>query len=149
MIQIRKASPEDAFFIVNSQTQLARETEHMELNHDVVTAGVNAVFADKTIGEYLVATVDGKLVGCLLVLPEWSDWRNGKVLWIHSLYVVPEYRKHGVFNHMYEFLKNRVSSSTQYRGLRLYVDKKNVTAHKVYETLGMVKDHYDLYEWMK
>ena len=35
------------------------------------------------------------------------------------------------------------------RGLRLYVDKRNDKAKKVYEALGMNGEHYALYEWMK
>jgi ribosomal protein S18 acetylase RimI-like enzyme len=35
------------------------------------------------------------------------------------------------------------------RGIRLYVDKTNTKAMKVYEKLGMNGEHYGLFEWMK
>ena len=35
------------------------------------------------------------------------------------------------------------------RGLRLYVEKKNQPAQKVYRKLGMSDEHYHLFEWMK
>ena len=148
-IQVRKATAADAAFIINSQIAMARETEGMELDLPTVTKGVNAVFSDPTIGDYFVATEDGKLIACLLTLPEWSDWRNGKVLWIHSVYVLPDHRGQGMYPKMYEHLKEMVISAAHYRGLRLYVDKTNSKAKKVYEKLGMGKDHYELYEWMK
>ena len=35
------------------------------------------------------------------------------------------------------------------RGLRLYVDKRNQAAARVYEKLGMTREHYDLFEWLE
>ena len=44
---------------------------------------------------------------------------------------------------------NQKEYATKLRGLRLYVDKTNTRAQKVYENLGMNGEHYHLYEWMK
>ena len=128
---------------------MAQETEGMALEPDVVAAGVQAVFDDPAKGAYLVADLDGELVGCLLTLPEWSDWRNGQVLWIHSVYVVPEARGRGVYRALYEHLTARVEAEPGLRGLRLYVDKRNEAAAGVYEKLGMTREHYDLFEWLE
>jgi ribosomal protein S18 acetylase RimI-like enzyme len=155
MITIRKAQPEDIAFIIDSQIKMARETEGMELDPSTVAKGVAAVFGDSVMGDYYIASeMQGaaeteKSVACLLTLMEWSDWRNGNVIWIHSVYVLPEYRGQGVFPKMYEYLKNSVQASVHLRGLRLYVDKTNLHAQKVYQKLGMSNDHYELYEWMK
>lgn len=149
MITIRKGQPEDIAFIIHSQVEMARETEKMELDPETVAKGVAAVFGPSVMGDYFIAFEDEKQVACLLTLMEWSDWRNGNVIWIHSVYVLPEYRKQGVFAVMYDYLKKMVQSSTDLRGLRLYVDKTNSGAQKVYEKLGMTKEHYDLFEWMK
>jgi ribosomal protein S18 acetylase RimI-like enzyme len=73
------------------------------------------------------------VVGIVLTIPEWSDWRNGAMLWIHSLYVVPEARRKGVFTKLYQYFKQRVEGSDELMGLRLYVDKNNTGAQKVYE----------------
>lgn len=149
MITIRKAQPEDIAFIIQSQIEMARETEKMELDPPTVAQGVAAVFGPSVMGDYYVAEEEGKPVACLLTLLEWSDWRNGNVIWIHSVYVLPEKRGQGVFPKMYEHLKELVKTSTHFRGLRLYVDKSNKRAQKIYEKLGMGKEHYELYEWMK
>jgi hypothetical protein len=35
------------------------------------------------------------------------------------------------------------------RGIRLYVDRRNVSAQEVYTRLGMDGGHYQVFEWMK
>ena len=46
-------------------------------------------------------------------------------------------------------LKKQVEKSPELVGLRLYVDRQNKSAQKIYEKLGMSRDHYELYEWLK
>jgi GNAT superfamily N-acetyltransferase len=149
MIKIRKAKLSDAERIVELQLQMAQETEGLGLNKNVVTKGVCGVFQEPARGTYWVAEEKDKLLGILLAIPEWSDWRNGTVLWIHSLYVVPEARREGVFKKLFLNLKEQVEQSAELVGLRLYVDKQNKSAQKIYEKLDMNRDHYELYEWLK
>jgi GNAT superfamily N-acetyltransferase len=139
----------DIDVIADFQFRMAKETENLELDPPTVNQGVSAVFDDPSKGKYWVAELDGKVIGCLLTVPEWSDWRNGTVLWIHSVYVVPEYRQHGIFKQLYSHLKQMVLESTELRGLRLYVDKSNLRAQKVYQSLEMSSEHYHLFEWLK
>ncbi len=96
-----------------------------------VEKGVHAIFDDPHKGAYWIAELDGDVVGCLLTVPEWSDWRNGTVLWIHSVYVIPRARRRGVFRMMYETLKTTVEQSADLRGLRLYVEQENERAQKL------------------
>ena len=49
---------------------------------------------------------------------------------------------------MYNYLQKMVIETENYFGLRLYVDKRNKNAQKVYQKLGMDNQHYDLYEWL-
>ncbi len=149
MIEIRKAKSSDSECIVELQLKMAQETEGLELNRDVVSKGVCGVFQEPARGTYWVAEEKGEILGVLLAIPEWSDWRNGTVLWIHSLYVVPEARGRGVFKKLYLNLKKQVEQSPELVGLRLYVDRQNKSAQKIYEKLGMSRDHYELYEWLK
>jgi len=149
MIKIRKGKLSDAERIVELQLQMAQETEGLELERDVVSKGVRGVFQEPARGTYWVAEEKDKILGVLLAIPEWSDWRNGTVLWIHSLYVIPQARRHSVFKKLYLNLKKQVAQSPELMGLRLYVDKQNKSAQKVYQKLGMNKDHYELYEWLK
>ena len=148
-VTIRPAARADAAALVEAQVAMAGETEDMRLDPATVTAGVAAVFDDPAKGRYWIAEIDGTFAGCLLVLPEWSDWRNGTVLWIHSLYVAPAFRRRGVFRALYGHLRRRVDADPSLRGLRLYVDASNVAAQRTYEALGMDGEHYRVYEWMK
>jgi ribosomal protein S18 acetylase RimI-like enzyme len=139
----------DIDVIAGFQIKMAHETENLRLDPPTVTLGVSAVFDDPAKGKYWVAELDGEVAGCLLTVPEWSDWRNGTVLWIHSVYVRPEFRGRGAYRALYQHLRTMVAESRDLRGLRLYVDRSNEVAQKVYRALGMDGEHYQLYEWMK
>ena len=149
MLTISQAAREHIPVIANWQVSMAHESEGMKLDLPTVLKGVTKVFDEPHIGFYLVAVRDGAPVGCCLVLKEWSDWRNGYVLWIHSVYTLPSDRGQGVFKAIYNHLKNSVSDHDDLRGLRLYVDRNNKIARQVYGKLGMSCDHYELFEWMK
>jgi RimJ/RimL family protein N-acetyltransferase len=151
-IEIRPALPRDAEAIVDFQIRMALETEELELDPDIVTRGVRAVLDDSTKGQYWVAdsgAPGGHLVGSLLTTYEWSDWRDGTVLWVQSVYVVPALRGRGIYRRLYEHLRDRVLASPDLRGIRLYVDRRNLAAQRVYERLGMSREHYEMFEWMK
>ena len=131
------------------QVDMALETENFKLDPLKTKKGVTAIFDDTSKGEYLVCENEGNIVGCLLTLYEWSDWRNGNVIWIHSVYVKPEFRKNGIYKKLYEKIKAKVKNDPEYLGIRLYVDKTNHLAQKAYKALGMSNEHYELFEWMK
>lgn len=148
-VQIRPGLLFDIPIIAEFQIKMALESENLKLDPPTVHLGVSAVFDDPSKGKYWLAELNGEVVGCLLTIPEWSDWRNGTVLWIHSVYVRPEHRKNGIFKKLYLHLKQMVEESKDLRGLRLYVDKGNLVAQAVYDSLGMSGEHYHLYEWLK
>lgn len=148
-IEIRPARPEDAGAIVDFQVLMARETEGLELDLPTVIRGVRAVFDDPSKGEYWVAEAGGRVVSSLMTTYEWSDWRDGTVLWVQSVYVLPELRGSGIYRRMYEHLKERVQASPRLMGIRLYVDRRNTAAQRVYERVGMSREHYEMFEWMK
>lgn len=147
--KIGYATLTDAPFIAQCQLDMALETEQLKLDKAIVTKGVEAVFADSAKGFYIVAKRDNALVACLMVTPEWSDWRNALVWWIQSVYVTPDLRKAGIFGMMYDYIKNQVIENNKVSGIRLYVDKTNTRAQEVYRRVGMNGDHYSTFEWMK
>jgi GNAT superfamily N-acetyltransferase len=148
-MNIEFSSAKNSKIIADFQVKMALETENIKLDREIVTKGVQAVFDDPAKGKYLVAISESEVVASLLIVPEWSDWRNGTVYWIHSVYVIPVFRGQKVFFKMYSFLKEMVSESESIKGLRLYVDKTNIKAQKVYEAIGMTKEHYELYEYLE
>jgi len=149
MINIFKATEDDFMDLVSFQLAMALETENLLLDEQTVRKGVKKIVQNAQLGSYYVAKENEKVIGCLLTLFEWSDWRNASVIWIHSVYVMPEYRNKGVFKCFFQFLSEMVKDNKNYAGLRLYVDKSNIAAQKVYEKMGMNKHHYELYEWLK
>jgi GNAT superfamily N-acetyltransferase len=148
-VHYRDARSEDAAAIIDFQLAMARETEELELDHGILTRGVQAVFSDETKGRYFVAESGGRVIGSLMITYEWSDWRNGTVWWIQSVYVIPEFRRRGIYAGLYSHVKALVEPKPEIRGIRLYVDERNKPAQQVYTRLGMNGEHYKVFEWMK
>ncbi|SKC74511.1 GNAT family N-acetyltransferase [Ohtaekwangia koreensis] len=149
MITIRKSIASDIPILIDFQQKLALETEHVSLDPQILKKGLQALFDDPSKGFYNVVEESGIIIGCHMVTYEWSDWRNGMVLWLQSVYVMEAYRKKGIFKMMYDNILRIISEDDSLIGLRLYVDKTNERAMKVYQALGMNGDHYTVYEWMK
>jgi len=148
-LRYRDAVRDDAATIVEFQIAMAAETESLDLPRDVVTKGVAAVFDDASLGRYFVAEAGGEVVASLMITYEWSDWRNGNVWWIQSVYVAPSHRGRRVYAGLYQHVQALVESEPGIRGIRLYVDRRNSIAQEVYTRLGMNGEHYQVFEWMK
>ena len=148
-VTYRDATRRDAIDIVDFQIAMARETENLELNRHILMRGVEAVFEDRNLGRYFVAEAENDVIGSLLITPEWSDWRNGVVWWIQSVYVKAEYRGRGVYRGLYLHVQSLAEKNESVKGIRLYVDRTNTAAQAVYRRLGMNGEHYTVFEWMK
>ena len=136
--------------MIDCQLAMALETENYSLEPKLVEQGMIEVIKNPHRGKYYIALDDnGVVLGMLLTMYEWSDWRCADVLWIHSVYIYPPFRRQKVFSQMYDYLKKMVNEDSSYAGLRLYVDKTNLKAINVYQSLGMSDDHYALFEWLK
>ena len=148
MISIRPATQGDSADIINFQQQMAMETENVKLDENVLAKGLKRLFDEPFRGKYYVAEDSGEVIGCMMTTYEWSEWRCGNIVWIQSVYIKPSHRSRGVFRKMYEHVKSLITPESEYCGIRLYVDKTNKAAQKVYEKLGMNGEHYQVYEWM-
>ena len=138
-----KASDIDA--IVRFQADMAKESEGTVLDKDTLTNRVTAAINDEQRGIYLVARAEGKPIGSLMLTREWSDWNNQWYWWIQSVYVMPEYRKKGVYKAMYATLKD-MARENGVSQIRLYADRTNLSAQQVYQRLGMTESHYLMFE---
>jgi ribosomal protein S18 acetylase RimI-like enzyme len=146
---VRRASPSDVAFLVAANRALAQETEDLRLDAAVLERGVRALFARPALGFYLVAEpADGAAgpVASLLVTSEWSDWRAGTFWWIQSVYVVPAWRRRGVYARMHAEVQALAAQDGGVCGLRLYVERDNRAAQRTYEALGMTPTRYLMYE---
>ena len=144
-LRIRKAEKDDAEIIARNVVAMASDANGITLSPEIVLQGVNGLFEKPELGFYLVAESDGDIVGSLVVVYEWSDWRNGVHWWIHSVYVDPARRRKGIYRQMYEFLKEEARSDPRNVSLNLSVNKNNQTARMTYESLGMKESNQVVY----
>ncbi|HEY9170789.1 MAG TPA: GNAT family N-acetyltransferase [Verrucomicrobiae bacterium] len=143
---IRQASLADAQVIAEFNLRLAAETEQLRLDPETVNAGVAAILADPVKGIYFVAEIEGVVVGQLMITYEWSDWRNGNLWWIQSVFVKPEFRGRGVFPALFKHLEGLARGNPGVAGLRLYMHAENERARRTYERLGMNHSDYEVFE---
>ena len=144
--RVRPARAGDLDTLVEFNRAMALETEARELDADRLRSGVGRALADGERGSYRVAELDGRVVGCLLVTREWSDWRDGWFWWIQSVYVHPAGRRRGVYRALYADLEAEARGRGDVCGIRLYVEENNRAAQSVYGSLGMERTRYLLYE---
>lgn len=146
---IRRAEPDDAPVITGFNLGIALETENLRLRPKTVRAGVAKLLENPGFGFYLVAELDGQTVGSLMVTTEWSDWRCGQFWWIQSVYVLPEFRKRGIYRRMHEKVKELARENDNVCGFRLYVEKENFAAQAAYLKTGMCQTGYRMFEELK
>ncbi len=146
MWRCRQATPADEPFLVAGNCALAAETEDLVLDPATVARGVRAGLTETVDATYWLAlSATAQPVGQAMVTREWSDWRSGYVWWIQSVYVVPDFRKQGVYRALYQHIVQEAHEQGA-MGLRLYVDRRNHRASEVYRQMGMNGDHYELFE---
>ena len=145
-ISIRDALQGDVDTIAEFNARLAQETEGSMLDPGVVKAGVLAVVENPTRGRYWVAEADGRIVGQIQTTFEWSDWRNGMLWWIQSVYVHPDFRRRGVYSTLYRHVESLASRQPDVCGIRLYVERDNEPAQQTYSALGMSMTDYRVME---
>jgi GNAT superfamily N-acetyltransferase len=136
----------DAAAIAGFNMAMAWETEGIALDPDRVRAGVAAALADPSKALYFIAEEQGRPAGQLMITYEWSDWRNGVFWWIQSVYVEPDRRRRGVYRALHADVLRRARESAEVCGVRLYVERRNTRAQAAYESLGMRRAHYDIFE---
>lgn len=146
-IAIREATQADWPTIVDFNRRLAAETESLVLDEQTLVAGVQAALVDPAKARYFVACeLDGRIVGQLMHTYEWSDWRNGTIWWLQSVYVLPDFRGQGVFRKLLDFVVERGQAEPTVVGLRLYVENHNEQALAIYRRLGMADAGYRVLE---
>ena len=144
-LTIRPAAAGDLERIVLFNLALARESEGRELERSVLQRGVEAALKEPSLGRYFVAEQEGEIVGQLLVTSEWSDWRNGAIWWIQSVYVSKRFRREGIYARLHGYVRD-LARQEKALGLRLYVENDNEPARSTYRALGMRESDYRLYE---
>jgi GNAT superfamily N-acetyltransferase len=145
-IEIRLAVPDDWDVIADFNCRLAAETEGKTLVPSIIGAGVRGLLSNPHRGRYFVACLEGKVVGQLMHTHEWSDWRNGEIWWLQSVYVHADHRRKGIFRALFKHLEKLAVESSDVVGLRLYAEGQNSRALDVYRTLGLELTGYIVLE---
>jgi GNAT superfamily N-acetyltransferase len=146
--RIRAASPSDRSAVVEFNRLLALETEQKVLDPAVLDRGVAVALAEPDRLRYWVAEINDSacVAGQAGVSREWSDWRNGWVWWLQSVYVAAPYRGRGIFRALLQQIRKEASAHPEVIGLRLYVENSNLPAQRTYQSLGMNPAPYLVYE---
>lgn len=145
-LRVRAAHPHDHARLCDWMRVMALESEGLELDRDVLAAGLVAGLADATRARYFIAEHDDQAVGTLMLTREWSDWRNGWWWWIQSVYVVPAARRRGVYRALQAHVLQQAEADPEVLGLRLYVAAGNHAAQATYAALGMDDSGYRVFE---
>ena len=146
---VRHADAGDADVIVAFNRAMALETEGKVLAEEISSRGVAGLFANPSLGFYVVAEAGGEVIGALMITTEWSDWRNGSFWWVQSVYVRPDSRRQGVYRSLYRFVGDMANGDPDVCGFRLYVERGNSTAQQAYRALGMEETSYVIFEDLK
>jgi ribosomal protein S18 acetylase RimI-like enzyme len=145
-ITYRVALETDAVVIADLNCRLAMETEGKILDRVVVGNGVLSGIKQGPEVRYFVAQCDGKIIGQLMLTREWSDWRNGWMIWLQSIYVLGQFRRCGVFRSLFHYAISTVRDEMPVDVVRLYVEQANETAKSCYKSLGFKCAGYEVLE---
>ena len=141
-VVIRSATTDDVAAITEYNCRLARETEDKTLDRGTVDAGVRRglEFGDEV--QYFVAEDESGVIGQIMLTREWSDWRNGWMIWLQSVYVASGKRGAGVFRLLFERSVELARLRCDAVCVRLYVEHENEAAMATYRRLGFRNSGY-------
>jgi ribosomal protein S18 acetylase RimI-like enzyme len=145
-VLVRDARAGDLDTLTDFQLAMAAETEDKGLAPARLRLGIEYLLSHPAEGFYLVAEIDGRAVGSLMVTFEWSDWRNGRFWWIQSVFVSAAERRRGIYRALHQEFRRRAKKDPQGCGIRLYVERDNLGAQATYRRLGMIETNYRLFE---
>lgn len=146
MLKIRNATPNDADVIADFNCRLAMETENKALDAALVRRGVQRGLEQGEEVTYWVAETDQQTAGQLMLTREWSDWRDGWMYWLQSVYVLSEFRGQSVFRKLLAHATAQLQQRGDVVGLRLYVEEDNSPAIEIYKRLGFTNPGYRVME---
>ena len=145
-VTIRRATADDVEILVDFNCRLAAETESKTLDTEIVRRGVARGMEQGDEVVYFVAEFDTQIVGALMLTREWSDWRDGWMVWLQSVYVQQKYRGRGVFRTLLNHVLDVLQDQPDVLAVRLYVENQNSRAQAVYAKSGFKDPAYRVLE---
>jgi GNAT superfamily N-acetyltransferase len=95
-VEIRPARPEDVPLIFSLISQLAEYERAPEKVTGTEELLWRALFGATPHAEAVIAAIDGEQVGFALFFGTFSTWLCLPGIWLEDLYVMPDFRGHGV-----------------------------------------------------
>ena len=142
---VRIATRDDAGEIAKFNVLFAKETVNKNLSLAMTTEGVHQVFSKFNNGFYIIAELDGLIVGLTMVTREWRDWNNGGFYCIHSIFVIHTENVKEIHDAIFNKAKSLAKEHYDVCGVRLFVHKDDKETQKIYETLGLQKTPYIIF----
>jgi GNAT superfamily N-acetyltransferase len=132
---IREAQPDDvplllALIVASAEEQHAREAVCVDA--DILR---RELFGSAPRAFALVADADGAAVGLALYFFTFSTWTSVNGIHLEDLYVVPQWRRHGVAAALMRSLAD-VAKARECRHVRWFVFHENTPAVRFYESIG-------------
>ena len=95
-IIVRKATLSDIEAIADLYMENANP-RWATLTNETMKDGIRQLISDPEKGYQVVAEAEGTIVGLLRVAPEWSPYRQGTFWWVENVYVIPKWRRKGIY----------------------------------------------------
>lgn len=128
---------------------MAYETEEKKLNSELVQKAIEKLLIYPVYGHYffVIDQANDTFCGMNLVTFEHNINSNSTVLWIQSVYVQENYRMKGLFRRLLYKNEDYVLEKPSFKKtIKLYMDKDNFKAEKVYFKVGFKVSKEILYE---
>lgn len=146
---LRRAEEKDLDILVDFNNRIALESEGHSLDLAVLRNSMKHILEDERKGIYWLACDGEKVIGQMMYVFEWSTWQDKNYMWLTDLYVLPEYRKQGVFKLLNQHLLDFYQKSPDIIGVRFYVAKTNTAVVPLYRRIGWKESKYNLWEVTK
>lgn len=101
-------------------------------SEDIFRADVAECIGDSPFAEGYVFEIEASPVGYGMLAKSFSTEYGKRCIWIEDLYLLPEYRGHGIGSAFFAFVQDRYPGCL----LRLEVEEENERARHVYEKCG-------------
>lgn len=128
---------------------MAYETEDKKLNEELVKKAIEKLLIYPVYGHYffIIDTANDKFCGMNLVTFEHNINTDSTILWIQSVFVNEDYRMKGIFRRLLYKNEDYVLENPSFKKIvKLYMDKDNAKAEKVYFKVGFKVCKEILYE---
>ena len=143
-MNVRRATIADLPILVEFTSNEALEAESKPIDSARLEKGIGAALEDNAKAIYWVLIdEDGKPIGSISTLKEWSDWNAGFYWWVQSVYLVPEQRGKGHISILIDTVKEEMKRENGLE-LRLYVHNENKRAIRAYEKLSFKQLPYNI-----